>query len=153
MILLTTVILLSMAAVLYFWDEIRNSYIQFFSEWIEECCGSDIKEICDEIFKYVNNSASYIRRNSKELKKLLNKIFLKHHLDYIHVNSTQTEIKETVVVRQKDGSFVQREVNKIVDNDDIPFSILQEMHKDPSKTYRLDANEVIEKRIDELLEN
>lgn len=150
---LTAIILLSMAAVLYFWNQIKDCYTLYFSKWIEQCCGSDIREICDDIFSCMDCSARYVRRSAKELKDLLGKIFLKHELSFKKINSEQTEIKETIVVRQKDGSFVQRDVTRTVDNDEIPFSVVQELHKNPSKIHVVDGNKIIEKQIDECLEN
>lgn len=134
-------------AVAYFWNQIRESYVNSFAPWIRKVCGEEIQDLCNKIFIGLDENIRFIRRNIKKIKDVFQNIICKYDLTYTSKTPEQTEVKETVVVRQNDGSFVQRQTKSTVDNDEIPFSIIQKIYESDDASVSIDCKEVIEEQI------
>lgn len=152
-ILLTcAVIALLAGATVYFWNTIKEGYILYFAPWIKEKCGEHIGELCDKIFSALDDNVRFVRREAKEIKEFFQKILCKYDLTYTKKDAETTEIQETVVVRQADGSFVQRDISKTVSNDELPYSVTEKVLAEGS--FRVNAKEeIIEKKLQDCLEN
>ncbi len=150
-ILLTLGIALCLGAMAYFWNQIRDSYLNTFAPWIEKICGDEIKHLCDVVFIGIDENVRFIRRNIKEIRNLFQKVICKYDLTYTAKTPEYTEIKETVVVQKEDGSFVQMDTNSTVDNDDLPFEVLNKMHESDDSTVFINGKEIVEKKISDAL--
>ena len=111
------------AVVLYFWNTIKDTYVRLFSPWIKEKCGERIGKLCDDLFEAADNRVRFVRRNLKELFDVI----YKYDVTCTKKSPETTEIRETVVVRQSDGSYVQKDVTETVSNDDLPFEVTKEV--------------------------
>ena len=151
-ILLTcAVIALLAGATVYFWNTIKEGYILYFAPWIKEKCGEHIGELCDKIFSALDDNVRFVRREAKEIKEFFQKILCKYDLIYTKKDAETTEIQETVVVRQADGSFVQRDISKTVSNDELPYSVTEKVLAEGS--FRVNAKEKLKGKMEECLEN
>ena len=150
-ILLTLGIALCLGAMAYFWNQIRDSYLNTFAPWIEKICGDEIKHLCDVVFIGIDENVRFPRRNIKEIRNLFQKVICKYDLTYTAKTPEYTEIKETVVVQKEDGSFVQMDTNSTVDNDDLPFEVLNKMHESDDSTVFINGKEIVEKKISDAL--
>ena len=54
---------LSVAAIAYFWNEIREAYLSYFQKWIKERCGEYLGNLCNRLFISVDNVIRFASRD------------------------------------------------------------------------------------------
>lgn len=150
-VILALGIALCIGAIAYFWNQIRDSYLNTFAPWIEKICGDEIKHLCDVVFIGIDENVRFIRRNIKGIRELFQNVICKYDLAYTVKTPEHTEITETVVVQKQDGSFVQMNAKSTVDNDELPFEILNKMHESDDSSVFINGKEIIEKKISDAL--